>query len=350
MKIAFVVGTRPNFVKVAPLISACKKIGIEYVLIHTGQHYDYEMSQAFFEDLKIPKPDVNLNVNSKVPKDLKKITSEKISNYLKKIKPDLTVVVGDSDATCAGAMGANLAKIKLAHVEAGLRSFYMSMPEECNRLYIDKVANYLFVTERSGLKNLKDAKAKGKVFFVGNVMIDTLIENLEKISSRKNKFSKNSYAIATLHRKSNVNEVGDLRESLEILNYVADKYIKIVLPIHPRTRTNILNEKLKLSKNIEVIEPLGYLSFQKLLMDCRFVLTDSGGLQDETTYYKIPCITMRENTERPITYRIGSSVLVGRNKKLVVKNVKKVLEGKFKKGKVPKFWDGKSSEKIIKIL
>lgn len=350
MKIAFVVGTRPNFVKVAPLIEVFKKAGIDIRLIHTGQHFDFEMSQAFFKDLKIPKPNINLGINSETPQDLKQITSVKISRYFQKEKPGCVVVVGDSDATCAGAMAAKNTHIKLAHVEAGLRSFYMAMPEEVNRLYIDKVADYLFVSEPSGLKNLKDSKAKGKMFFVGNVMVDTLVNNLPTIKAIKPKYPKQTYALVTLHRKSNIHAFADLKKSIDLINYVAEKYVKLVFPTHPRTKNNLLKENIKLNENIDVIDPQSYLDFQSLIYNSQFVLTDSGGLQDETTFYGKPCLTLRYNTERPITYRVGTSVIVGLDKQLIDKNITKIMAGKFKKGRTPKYWDGKAAERIVTIL
>jgi len=348
--VAFVVGTRPNFVKIAPLIAECKRRGVSFYLIHTGQHFDKNMSESFFEELGIPKPDINLSINSDVAKDYKDLTAGQISKALLNYNPDFAVVVGDSDATCAGAMAAVSSGIKLAHIEAGLRSFDKNMPEEVNRIYIDKVSDYLFVTEPSGVKNLQAENISGKIFLVGNVMIDTLASAQGRIKDISLPFKANDYAVATLHRKANVDDPLELMKCIDLINWVAKSYVQVVFPVHPRTGKKLRDMGLSFNSKVTLVDPMGYLEFQSLIANCRFVITDSGGIQDETTYYRKPCLTLRYNTERPITYRIGSSTIVGLDRNALGKNIDKILDGKYKRARVPKLWDGNTSGRIISKL
>ncbi len=359
MKIVTIVGTRPNFMKAAPLIEEFKRNKIENILVHTGQHYDKEMSQLFFDDLGLPKPDEYLNASNSESKDIKAFLKSAIREALKKHNPDLTIVVGDVNSTAAGAEAAHELGIKVAHVESGLRSFDMGMPEELNRIQTDKISDFLFTTEKSGNINLQnEGVAKDKIFFVGNVMIDSLMHHKKKSSAskilQKLSLKKNEYCILTLHRPSNVDTKEGLEKIFSILGQIQDK-IKIVFPMHPRTRKNIenynLKNKLENMKNVTVTEPLGYLDFLWLMANSRLVLTDSGGIQEETTVLGIPCITLRENTERPVTAEEGTNLLVSTNEGKAVKKAMEVIENKIKvKAKIPELWDGKAAQRIVKIL
>ncbi len=360
MKIVTIVGTRPNFMKAAPLIAEFKKYKeVNHVLIHTGQHYDKEMSQLFFDDLRMPKPDEYLNASSSESKDLKIFLKTEIKKALKRHNPDCVIVVGDVNSTVAGAESAHELGIKVAHVESGLRSFDMGMPEEANRIQTDKISDFLFTTEKSGNVNLqKEGIARDKVFFAGNVMIDSLLHHKKKSSAsrilQKLNIKKNEYCVLTLHRPSNVDTKEGLENIFSILEQIQSN-IKIIFPIHPRTRKNIenynLESKLRGMKNVIVTEPLGYLDFLWLMSNSKLVLTDSGGIQEETTVLGVPCITLRENTERPVTVEQGTNLLVSTNRDKVIKKAIGVIENKIKiNAKIPELWDGKAAERIVKIL
>ena len=366
-KIMLIAGARPNFVKIAPLLRELNKYKKHFstVLVHTGQHYDFTMSEVFFRDLNIPKPDIYLNVGS----GSHAFQTAKIMMAFEKVllqeKPYLVVVVGDVNSTVACSLVAAKFNIKIAHVEAGLRSFDRTMPEEINRVLTDALSDYLFVSEKSGLKNLnKEGVSSEKVFFVGNVMIDSLMANAIKInrsSILKCLFNQKGqsgeqfppYAVITLHRPSNVDSIQALSEIYTILKKVSG-HIKIIYPIHPRTIKMIQMHKylqeFERLKNLKMIAPLGYIDFIKLVSSAAFVLTDSGGIQEETTVLGIPCLTMRTNTERPITIKKGTNHLVGRDVNNILEQIKLILNGKAKKGAVPELWDGKSAERIINIV
>jgi len=322
MKIVSVVGTRPNFMKIAPLVNEFKKHNVDHVLVHTGQHYDKEMSKLFFDDLEIPKPDADLGVGSWTREEQIKSIKEKLEPIIEKEKPDIVVVVGDVNSTLAAAEVANKLGIKVAHVESGLRSFDNTMPEEFNRVETDKISDFLFTTEKSGNINLEnEGISKDKIFFVGNVMIDTLLSHKEKAENskilEKLGLEKGNYCTLTLHRPSNVDNKKDFENILSILEKIQEK-IKIVFPVHPRARKNIksfnLDDKMRGMKNLILTEPLGYLDFLHLMSNSKFVLTDSGGIQEEATVLGIPCITLRKNTERPITVEQGTNLLVSIDK------------------------------------
>ena len=358
IKIVNVVGTRPNFVKIAPLMKEFDRHKeIRQVLVHTGQHYDESMSKLFFDELGIPKPDINLGVGSWLDAiQAVKIMSE-FEKVLVKEKPDLVVVVGDVNSTFAAAVTAKKCGIKVAHVESGLRSFDMLMPEEINRILTDHISDFLFTTEESGNKNLiNEGISKSKIFFVGNVMIDTLLNHREKAEKSKIlsklKLIKNNYAVLTLHRPSNVDNKGALENVLDILDKIQQK-IKIVFPVHPRTLKNLksygLLKKTKNQKNLILTEPLGYLEFIKLMSNSKFVITDSGGIQEETTVLGIPCITIRKTTERPVTMEQGTNMIVSTDKSKLIAACKRLLKS-HNKGRIPKFWDGKSAERIAKVI
>ena len=359
MKILSVVGTRPNFMKIAPLVNEFRKRNIGHMLVHTGQHYDKEMYKLFFDDLKISKPDFDLGVGSGTRDEQIKSIKAKLMPIIEKENPDVVVVVGDVNSTLAAAQAANKLGIKVAHVEAGLRSFDNTMPEEFNRIETDKISDFLFTTEKSGNINLeKEGISKDKIFFVGNVMIDTLLSHKEKAEQskilEKLNLEKKGYCTLTLHRPSNVDNREDFANILYILEKIQEK-IKIIFPVHPRARKNMqsfnFDDKLKKMKNLIMTEPLGYLDFLCLMANSKLVLTDSGGIQEETTVLGVPCITLRKNTERPVTVEQGTNLLVSTNKEKVVSKAMEAINNKIKlKNKVPELWDGKAAERIVKIL
>jgi len=360
MKIVSIVGTRPNFMKIAALVEEFKKYKeIRHILIHTGQHYDEEMSRLFFDDLSIPKPDINLGVGSGSYDEQTENIRTGLGEVFKKEKPDLVVVVGDVNSTVAGAEAAHELGIKVAHVEAGLRSFDKTMPEEVNRIRTDKISDFLFTTEESGNVNLlNEGINKNKIFFVGNVMIDTLLKHKGKANKseilEKLNISKNEYCTLTLHRPSNVDKKEDFENVLSIMEEVQSK-IKVIFPIHPRAKKNIelfgLNERVKGMKNLILTEPLGYLDFLCLMANSRFVLTDSGGIQEETTVLGVPCITLRKNTERPVTVEQGTNLIFSINKNKVIEKSLEVINNKVTvEGKIPELWDGKAAERIVDVL
>jgi len=363
LKIINVVGARPNFMKMAPLIEAMNRYPerIVHLLVHTGQHYDRRMSQAFFDDLGMPVPDIDLGIGSgshaeqtgKIMIAFEKVCEER--------QPDLVVVVGDVNSTMACTITAKKLGIKVAHVEAGLRSRDMTMPEEINRLCTDVLCDYLFTTDRLADRNLeREGVLPERIFFVGNVMIDTLLKH-RALSARLGLLEQyglqpGSYATLTLHRPSNVDDPAILQGILEALTEIA-RELPIVFPIHPRTRK--MAEQFGLSryftsgpqvKGIWVTEPLGYLEFLHLNMHAKLVLTDSGGLQEETTVLGIPCITLRHNTERPITCEVGTNILVGNDPAAIFAAARSVLAGQAVSGRVPELWDGRAAERIVAVL
>ena len=317
------------------------------------------MKKLFFDDLKIEKPNFDLGVGSGARDEQIKSMKAKLEPIIKKEKPDVVVVVGDVNSTLAAAQAANKLGIKVAHVEAGLRSFDSTMPEEFNRVETDKIIYFLFTTEKSGNINLeKEGIDTGKIFFVGNVMIDTLMSHRERAEQskilEKLNLEKKDYCTLTLHRPSNVDNKEDFGNILYILETIQEK-IKIVFPIHPRSKKNIgsfnFDDRLKRMKNLIMTGPLGYLDFLCLMANSKFVLTDSGGIQEETTVLGIPCITLRENTERPVTVGQGTNLLVSTDKEKVVSKAMEVIDGKIQlTNRIPELWDGKAAERIVKIL
>ncbi len=358
-KILNVAGARPNFMKIAPLMTEMKKSpGIHPILVHTGQHYDERMSKLFFEDLQLPQPDINLEIGSASHSVQTAKIMIAFEEVLVREQPDLVLVVGDVNSTIGCALPAVKLHIPVAHVEAGLRSFDRDMPEEINRVLTDAIAEYLFVTEPSGEKNLlREGISEEKIFFVGNVMIDTLLANKSKADQSSIisalKMSSQKYALLTLHRPSNV----DVEETfLRILDALAEiqSYLPIVFPIHPRTNKRIeefgLTDRMKSLSNIHLIDPLGYLDFLKLMTEAKLILTDSGGIQEETTILGIPCLTLRDNTERPITVEQGTNVIVGTDTQRIVTESTHILQGKKHSFGMPELWDGKAAERIVNIL
>ncbi len=359
MKIINVVGARPNFMKIAPIDRVmAQDPDIETFLVHTGQHYDEKMSKLFFDDLQMPKPDIYLNVGSASHAVQTAKIMVEFEKILEKEKPDLVLVVGDVNSTAACSIVAQKMHIKVAHVEAGLRSFDRRMPEEINRLITDAISDMLFVTEKSGMENLKnEGIPDSKVHFVGHVMIDSLINFSEKAAEstimEELDIEKGNYGLITLHRPSNVDNIEVFSKLIDAFE-VIEKDLKLIFPIHPRSRKMIQNfgleDKVKDMQNLVLLEPQGYLDFMKLLHNSKLVLTDSGGLQEETTYLQIPCITMRENTERPITVEVGTNILVGTDVDMILDEFQKVMNGAKRDSKIPELWDGNAAKRIVEII
>lgn len=372
-----IAGARPNFMKIASIAQAVAHhnlnikpgsdaTSIRHLLVHTGQHYDHKMSHGFFEELGIPRPDINLEVGSGTHAQQTAEIMKRFEPILLQEKPDVLLVVGDVNSTIACTLVA--AKIDygtdagrrrpaIVHVEAGLRSFDRDMPEEINRILTDALSDMLFVTEQSGIDNLTaEGVDEKKIHFVGNVMIDTLISHLKKIrdSDIINRLGVHApYAVVTLHRPSNVDSKEILVSLADVLLEISES-LPIVFPVHPRTRNRmeefgIIDELLRRGRII-CTEPLGYLDFLSLVQGAILVITDSGGIQEETTYLKIPCITLRANTERPVTVMAGSNYLIGIDSFRIVETAKNVIYGKSKQYSTPFLWDGKSGERIISII
>ena len=358
-KIYLITAARPNFIKLAPIWRELNhRSGIEAEIVHTGQHYDYKMSKVFFDELGLPEPNYNLGVGSGLHgSQTAKILTECERLFIE-TSPDIIVVFGDVNSTLAASLAAVKLRIPIAHVEAGLRSFDMKMPEEINRVLTDRISDLLFTTETSAMKNLENEGIDlGKAHLVGNVMIDTLVSLLDKIENRRTTqemgLTPGNFAVSTIHRPSNVDSEASLMNVYEILKE-ASKQAKVILPAHPRTVKSIHEKGLTglfaKIKNLDIIEPLGYLEFMNLVYNSSYVLTDSGGIQEETTWLGIPCITLRENTERPITVAEGTNRITGLN----LDKVKEAMNwvGTFDKTEYspPKLWDGKAAERIVDIL
>ncbi|MFH0880378.1 MAG: UDP-N-acetylglucosamine 2-epimerase (non-hydrolyzing) [Lentisphaerota bacterium] len=358
MKIINVVGARPNFMKINPIEKALRKTNLQHLLVHTGQHYDEKMSASFFDELDIPKPDINLEVGSlshavQVAEIMKKFEQTCLTE-----KPDMVLVVGDVNSTAACSLVASKLGIGVCHVEAGLRSRDRSMPEEINRLVTDVIADLLFTTSRDADENLiAEGIPQAKIHFVGNTMIDSLVLQLEKARLRRTPerygLTPGDYVVLTLHRPSNVDFPEQLADILGTLKVVQERQ-PIIFPIHPRTRNNIerfqLGHLLREMPGLILTEPLSYLDFLDLYRQARLVLTDSGGIQEETTYLRIPCITLRENTERPVTVTEGTNYLVGTNRARVLAAYEEIIATGGKPGRIPELWDGHAAERIVGIL
>ena len=358
MKITIIAGARPNFIKIAPIINAVKSkqnegFNVSFRLVHTGQHYDKNLSDTFFEELNIPKPNVNLEVKSGSQAEQTAAIMIAFEKELNQNPCDLVLVVGDVNSTMACSIVAKKCNTKVAHVEAGIRSGDLTMPEEINRMLTDSITDYFFTTSTSASENLlKLGSDPENVHFVGNVMIDTLYQNINRISApdfwNEHQLTEKNYIVLTLHRPANVDEVSSLVELLQgIDNLVNDK--KIIFPIHPRTQS-ILSESRAEFKNIIFVLPQGYLNFMHLIKNSFAVITDSGGISEETTVLGIPCFTMRDNTERPETETIGTNTIVGTSFVNLKKTFDSFLEKGQKQSGIPQLWDGKASERIISIL
>ena len=359
MKIINVVGARPNFMKIAPLMEAYRGCpDIDPLLVHTGQHYDEEMSDLFFRQLGIPRPDFNLGVGSSTHARQTAEIMKAFEPLVIEHRPDLVLVVGDVNSTIACGLVAVKLGVKLAHVEAGLRSFDRSMPEEINRLLTDAISDLLFCTEQSGVDNLlAEGIAQEKIFLVGNVMIDTLLRNWERAEGSKileeYGIEPGEYAVLTLHRPSNVDNPDAFISILDGLE-VIQRDLPVIFPLHPRTRRRIdlppLKERLASLPNLRPVDPVGYLDFLKLMSSARLVLTDSGGIQEETTILKVPCLTLRENTERPVTCQIGTNRLAGVNPETILDAYRRFMSGKPEPAGIPPLWDGEAARRIVEVL
>lgn len=359
MKILNVVGARPNFMKIAPLYWSYRQYDdIEPVLVHTGQHYDEKMSELFFKQLEIPEPDVNLEVGSASHAAQTAEIMRRVEPVLLERKPDAVLVVGDVNSTIACGLVAVKLGIKLVHIEAGLRSFDRTMPEEINRVLTDSISDLLFCTEQSGVDNLKhEGISEDKVFLVGNVMIDALVRNRTRAEKStvldKLGLKPQSYAALTLHRPSNVDNKEILSGIIDAIEVIQD-HVPVVFPIHPRTRQNLdstpLGRRIESIEKIILTEPLSYLDFSKLMSSARLVLTDSGGIQEETTFLRIPCLTLRENTERPVTVELGTNRVVGVTTKRILEAFEAVMSTENIESEVPPLWDGHAAERIARVL
>lgn len=370
MKIINIVGARPNFMKVAPLHRAFSAHpDIKSLILHTGQHYDERMSDIFFNQLQMPRPHFYLGVGGGTHTQQTANIMLKFEAILKEEKPDLVLVVGDVNSTIACALVAVKEGVPIAHVEAGLRSGDRRMPEEINRILTDSISDLLFVTEQDGMANLgRENIAKEKIFFVGNVMIDSLVyfrakakelalnDILEEktFSSLTTPLLAGEYALMTMHRPSNVDNAEGLKNILEIIRNTAG-HLPVVFPMHPRTRKNLekfnLTETLQSIEQLIILEPQGYLQFLHLMDHAKMVITDSGGIQEETTFLQVPCLTFRDSTERPITTLIGTNQLLqDLNPQTVHQKTMDIIEGRRREGVIPPFWDGKAAERIREII
>jgi len=356
MKITLIAGARPNFMKIAPIIRAIEKVRhegkqIAYRLVHTGQHYDDRLSKIFFDQLELPAPDVNLGAGSGTQAEQTARIMIEFEKDLMANPTDLVVVVGDVTSTMACTIVAKKLNTKVAHVEGGIRSFDMTMPEEINRIVTDSLADYFFTTSQVANENLRHQGVKeDQIFFVGNTMIDTLLAQLPKAIKPAcwDQFAleRNNYFVLTMHRPSNVDDPEKFAKWMEVLDQAS---LPIVFPVHPRTRKNFANLSVQ-PKNILATEPLSYLEFIYLIKECKAVITDSGGVQEETTVLGVPCLTLRNNTERPETVMEGTNEMIGDNFELLHKAIKQLNEGHWKAGKVPQLWDGRSAERIVSML
>ena len=362
-KLILVAGARPNFMKIAPILRMLRAISHEpttnkllWKLVHTGQHYDYEMSQAFFDDLEIPKPDYFLEAGSGSHAEQTARIMTSFEKVCERERPDVVIVVGDVNSTLACSIVAKKLLIKVAHVEAGLRSFDLNMPEEINRMVTDAITDYFFVTEQSAVDNLrKEGKPENHIYFVGHVMIDNLLYQLKKLETvdsaefdhQSLKQKLDQYIFLTLHRPSNVDNRETLAGIVSALNRIAE-ISPIVFPVHPRTAKMLKHYDCSLSDKIYQLPPLGFQESLYFWKDALFVITDSGGIQEETTALGIPCLTLRENTERPVTAREGTNTLVSVDE--IEYEVEKILNGNGKKGKIPDLWDGEAAGRIVETL
>jgi UDP-N-acetylglucosamine 2-epimerase (non-hydrolysing) len=358
LKIDLIAGARPNFMKIAPIIDAINEVRekgekISFRLIHTGQHYDKNMSDSFFEQLGIPQPNVNLGAGGGTQAEQTAAIMIGYEKLLLTEKSDLCLVVGDVTSTMACAIVAQKLQISVAHVEAGIRSGDWTMPEEINRLVTDSITNYFFTTTPEATETiLKSGVSSDKVFWVGNTMIDTLLKH--RANFKKPEFwetlglKKGQYIVMTLHRPANVDEESNLKNLLnEIISN--SNGLPLIFPVHPRT-AKILNTLEIKNSQLHMVEPLGYLEFNYLVENALAVITDSGGITEETTVLGIPCMTLRNNTERPETVHIGTNELIGTDPSAIKPSLEKLFAGKWKKGKIPELWDGKTAKRIVSII
>jgi UDP-N-acetylglucosamine 2-epimerase (non-hydrolysing) len=358
MIIDLIAGARPNFMKIAPIIDAIIKAGgngknISYRLVHTGQHYDANMSGSFFDQLGIPHPDVNFNAGGGTQAEQTSAIMLAYEKLLVQDKPYLCVVVGDVTSTMACSLSAKKMHVKVAHVEGGIRSGDWSMPEEINRIVTDSITDYFFTTSEIANQNLrKIGVSENRIFFVGNTMIDTLLKHRQRFKKPaiwdQADLKANNYIVITLHRPANVDEEGNLKDLIdEIIRHSHD--IQLIFPVHPRT-AKVLNNIGINHPRLHLIEPLGYLEFNYLVERSKAVITDSGGITEETTVMGVPCMTLRDNTERPETIQTGTNELLGTNPKAIKPALDKLFNGDWKKGGIPELWDGKAAERIVEHI
>ena len=355
-KILICVGTRPNFIKVTRFKKLAHKYNLEIRLLHTGQHFDHQMSKVFFDELKLDKPDIYLDAKGNTQIEMMADIMLKFEKELINYPPDVVLVPGDVNSSTACALVASRNGISVGHIESGLRSFDREMPEEINRILIDNLSDYFFVTEQSGINHLSsEGKEKSKIHMVGNTMIDSLVNfnsSIEKSNILKEINCPEKYGLMTFHRPSNVDNKDTLIELLSTIEKCS-KSLDMVLPLHPRTKKSLINhqlwERFQNIKNLIYTDSLGYLDFMKLVTNAQIVITDSGGIQEETTFLQIPCITVRENTERPITITLGNNELIKLNAELISSRMIEKLKSNFK-GEIPPLWDGHATERILDIL
>jgi UDP-N-acetylglucosamine 2-epimerase (non-hydrolysing) len=355
MKILHVVGTRPNFMKLAPVREAlCKHPEICQCIIHTGQHYDASMSEVFFRDLELPAPDVNLEIGSGSHAEQTARTMLALEHRVREMRPDLVLVYGDVNSTLAAALICSKLWVPLGHVEAGLRSFDRTMPEEVNRVLTDQVSDLLFTPSSEGNENLcREGIAQERIHLVGNVMIDTLVKLQPKAirlweNGAVERFGISPFALVTLHRPSNVDDPDVLARIVQALREIASQ-VRLLWPVHPRTKRKIQELGLQ-TAGLELLDPLGYLEFLALQSQAVAVITDSGGVQEETTFLHVPCLTLRENTERPITITLGTNRVIGTSPSALLAGMREVLADGRKKGTKPPLWDGRASERIAEVV
>lgn len=357
-KILIVIGTRPNFIKVTQFkAQVAKYANLECKIVHTGQHFDDAMSSVFFKQFNL-QPDIFLNIKPGTPVSQMAEIMVGLEKVVDEYKPDLIIVPGDVNSTLAGALVSTRMNVPLAHLESGLRSDDRTMPEEINRLLTDAIADYFFVTEQSGYDHLiKEGRSKESIYFVGNTMIDTMVAFSDKIDQcdilSKLGLTAKKFVLMTIHRPSNVDTVDGLTKLSKLIAHITKKY-KLVFPVHPRTVKNMqkfgLYDEIKNNSNLIFSEPMDYFSFQKLIKESAFILTDSGGIQEESTFLQIPCLTLRANTERPVTVTLGTNELIPFDLPIIEKKIESIEKGTYKKGTVPPMWDGKSTERIVKVL
>jgi UDP-N-acetylglucosamine 2-epimerase (non-hydrolysing) len=361
LKVMIVVGARPNFMKAAPLLREMSKSPLfDVQLVHTGQHYDIQMSEVFFKDLGLPTPHISLGIGS----GTQAVQTAKIMMAIEgpldstEEKPDLLIVVGDVNSTLAATLTAKKLHIPVAHVEAGLRSFDETMPEEINRVLTDHISDLLFTTEEAANTNLRnEGVSPHKIHFVGNVMIDSLLTNMDQIDKSTILdtlgVKEKEYGVVTMHRPSNVDKKESFIKIFSALEKI-QQTLPLIFPAHPRTKKQMesfgLGERLQNATNFKIIDPLGYTDFMKAVKHAKIVLTDSGGIQEETTMLGVPCITMRMNTERPVTVDLGTNVVTGDNPEKIIEEVQKIFSGNSKKTTTPQRWDGKTAERIVNVI
>ncbi len=355
MRVCNVVAARPNFMKMAPVVLELRRRDVDQFLVHTGQHYDANMSDVFFEELGMPRPDVHLGVGSGTHAAQTAAVLAAFETTCLERKPDVVVVAGDVNSTLAAALAAAKLRIPVAHVEAGLRSFDREMPEETNRVLTDHLSDLLFVTEGEAIENLRREGITGadRVHHVGNCMVDSLVRHVEAAVLRspweRFRLEPWGYALLTLHRPSNVDDDLSLRGLMKAINRASER-LPVVFPVHPRTRDRLGRAGIPMAPGVRLTEPLPYLAFLGMMARARCVLTDSGGIQEETTALGVPCLTLRENTERPITVSQGTNRLVGPDPAKIEQAVDDVLSGRWPTGVRPELWDGHSARRIVDVL